>query len=305
MLPVEKKPSYLSFSSLNDFESQPNKFYLQRMAPDPYPREPQSIAAAVGSSFDVMIKNYLLNQNCLESGENKDEIFERILKSAPDGEKYIKEGKSFFDTFFEMSVEAPHRAEAKGAGLKLCTDYINFLKVANIPMNFHSLEIHKNFTLLNEEVPLFMKLDASFKEGGLLLPHDWKVKGYSSQASPPAGYAMLINEKGVQPAHSKYRTDMPFEEIDLPWAGQLATYGWGLGRIPGKPFKACIHALICRATGMRVAIYYGVITSEFQQKLINRYRDAWNSIQSGNFVRSLGNELAIVEMAAMNERWYR
>lgn len=306
MLPVEKRPSYLSPSSLKQIEHEPNKFYLTRMAPDPWPKDPQNIAAAVGSSFDVMIKNYLINKKpgVLDSFPEKEEVFKRLLDGCYDEQDRNKYSEmNFFDAFFEMSVEEQHRNEAKGAGLKICRFYVEILPM--LKTQFADVEIHRNFTLFNQFVPLFMKLDANVKDRNILIPHDWKVMGYSSQASPKPGYAYIVGEDGVlKPPHAKYREDIPFDEIDVDWASQLATYGWGMGKVPGMPFMAQIHAIVLRETGMRIAVYYGEITAEFQKQLIARYKKAWDSINDGSFVRSLGPDRCLVEATAMNERWY-
>lgn len=302
MLPVEKKPSYLSPSSLKMFEHEPNKFYLTRMAPNPMPREPQSMAAAVGSAFDVMIKNYLLNsRKCMHQGApTKEEVHKRVLSGVKADLDRISE-LPFMDAFFELSVEPHCREEAKGAGLKIAKFYVE--QLPKFDLTFMNLEIHREFTLFNQGVPLFMKLDSSVLDKSKEIPFDWKVKGYSSDASPVAGYAMIVGEDGVMKgAHEKF--GLPMDQINEDWAMQLATYGWGLGKIPGEPFMAMIHSPVLRSTGMRIALYYAEITAEFQKKLIERYREAWHSIQSGKFVRSLGPDRGICEIAASTERWF-
>lgn len=323
MLPIAKIPSYLSPSSLNALEVNPNKFYMERMCPTPAAREPQGAAAGVGSAFDVYVKCDLINNRL----HNLDVVFKRLLDDTRDSAKRTKYAEmTFKDAFLEASIEQQpldselaqqatlsHFDNSVQAGLMI----YNLYKKSEIfkDTEYVDVEIHKYFTLLNENVPLFMKLDASvmlnhgslFKKDMRLSPHDWKVMGYGSKdgASPPPGYKSITSESGESKGcHANYAADMAWDTIDPKWATQIATYGWGLGIPPGKPFKSSIDAVIIRPTGIRFARYEAWITAEFQKQLVDRYRQAWYSLQNGSFLNRICSEPKLVEYFATTEKWY-
>lgn len=300
MLSIRKYPAYLSPSSLAAFEKQPNKFYLQRMAPDPWPYDPQGIAAAVGSAFDARIKQHY----CQLLGK-ENEVRDFVIRNS-----YISEEKkralrqaNFYEALCKTNIDTEHYDEAVQVGINL---YQFASKTPFIRRKIEKVEVHRNFTLFGEHnVPLFMKLDAAvMAEDGKLSPTDWKVMGYNSQASPKKGYKEIYDGMTVVDRHKNYREDICFSEIDLSWARQLCIYGWGLGRTIGTPFKAYIDALVIRKTGVRAVHYEAWISSKFQAEVVKSLRKAWKSIRSNEFVLSLGEERCLVEMEARTERWY-
>lgn len=307
MLPVKKHPKYLSPSSLSAIENMPNTFYLQRMAPNPYPYEPQSIPAAVGSAFDSIIKIDIVKK--LGTIEK---IRERLLKDAlifvRDESEFTKadlETMSFEELIFNTSVEKRNREEACEMG-KLLYDKYKYNGYGSL--EFVDVEIHRNFFILESQVPIFMKLDSIVKDWdtGVSCPHDWKVSGYGSAAgiSPKPGYMMLYDKGIPTGGHKEYRKDIPLDEIDKKWATQVCTYGWGIGIVPGTPFPAYIDMLCIRPNNIRVARYRGIITKEFQEETLERYKRAWNSIMSGAFVLSLGESRMMCEYTAQFESWW-
>ena len=278
MLPIAKHPKYLSPSSLSAIEGQPYTFYLQRMAPNPYPYEPQTPAAAVGSAFDSFIKIDIVNKLDI-----KEKIRQRILKDAlifvRDESEFTKddlEAMSFEELIFNTSVEKRNREEAREMG-KLLYDKYKYNGYGSLI--FLDVEIHRNFFLLEGNVPIFMKLDSIVEDWDTKqpCPHDWKTSGYGSASgiSPKPGYMMLF-DKGINVgSHKEYRKDMPLDEIDPKWATQVCTYGWGMGITPGTPFPAYIDMLAIRPNNIRVARYRGIITKEFQLNIYARFRKAW------------------------------
>ena len=316
MLPIAKYPAYLSPSSLMAFEGRPNTFYLQRMAPDPIPYDPQGPAAAVGSAFDAYIKMVWLQEAFGLNSEVYLKHLEVVRQRLFEG-MYSDEQKNKYrtemthDVMFLSSVEEQHRDEAARQGRELCKIYksnVNTLKY------LRDIEIHRRFVLLPESVPLFMKLDATCIDflnekpnPDKVYPFDWKVMGYGSNSgvSPKKGYALLFDNGVLKPGHKDYVYDIPAEQVDSKWAIQLATYGWGLGHPIGEPFPAYIDAIIIRPNKIRVARYRMLISKEFQLDLKDRYVRAWKAIKSGSFIKSLNTtERNLVYMNAQQENWW-
>ena len=300
MLKIIKYPAYLSPSSLGAWEKQPNKFYLQRMAPNPWPFDPQGLAAAVGSAFDARIKQYY----CQLLGK-EDEVKELVIKDSyvSDAEKDVLRQCNFYEALCKTNIDKGHYDEAVQVGQNL---YQFVSRTPFVRRPIEKLEVHYNFILYGLfNVPLFMKLDAAVRdEDGQLCPMDWKVNGYGSQASPKKGFKELYDGMSIVEKHKDYREEMCLSEIDRSWATQMCIYGWGLGRKIGEPFRAYIDNLVIRKTGVRAVHYCNWISSEFQGEVAQRLRVAWEGIKSNSFVQSLGNERVFVEMAAREERWY-
>ena len=285
MIKVERLPSYLSPSALMNYESMINTFYLTRLISEPMEREPQGMAAASGSAFDCLVK--------LKMIEDK---FSHKKKHIPE---------------LKNSVEIPgdaNKEEAFRAGETALKAYTN-CGAFNIN-EFHDIELQLNGSL--EGVPIFGKLDSSVYDlrGDKIkiIPHDWKVQGYTSKSnvSPKKGYYRLWEGIRPKPAHNLYHPEIPFELIDPKWATQVCTYGWLLGYKVGEPFYARIDALLWGSTKIRViAQYRGLISKEFQLDLIHRYKELWRKINDGSILNELASDIEdLVWIASKQERWF-
>lgn len=296
MLEIAKYPAYLSPSSMGMFYKQPNKFYLTRMAPNPFPPEPQGLPAAVGSALDARIKWHYAKMLGKEA-----EVRELAIRDSYNPEAAVMcRGLNFYETLCKINIEPQWYDEAVSAGTML---YQVAMKTPAVRRAVEAIEIHKNFTLFGVvNVPIFMKLDAALAWEGKLIPLDWKVCGYGSQASPKPGYKEIYDGMAAVDRHKNYRPDISWEEIDLSWAEQLCTYGWGLG-LSGA-FPAVIDSLVIRKTGVRVVHYEGWITESFQTSVRERYGKAWAALRDGSYIASLPSERGMVELLMKDERWY-
>ena len=81
MLEINRLPSSLSPTACMQAISQPNTFFLTRLIDPPYEKEPQSLAMAVGSAFDMMIKLHMIEQD----GFEEKEVFLKELKDGIEG----------------------------------------------------------------------------------------------------------------------------------------------------------------------------------------------------------------------------
>lgn len=283
MLEIERLPSYLSPSALMQSKNQPNTFYMTRLINNRMEREPQSLAASVGSAFDYYVKLDLINKF-----PHKAHFMQELKNGIEDNNVEAHQaGKLAFERY---DMGAFKRDE-------IC-----------------DIEVHTNKTV--NGVPLFGKLDATYFDDDFTwdkgCPLDWKVSGYTSKkgVSPYPRYHRIWEDFKPKGAHKLYEKDIPFHLIDETWATQLCTYGWLLGIPLGKPFPARIE-MLCWGRGsqnakMRTAKYRGIITEEFQLGLIAQYESLWNSLLDGSFVLRLesSEEEEFVWQAAINETWF-
>ncbi len=280
MVKIERLPSYLSPSSLMAAEKMPNTFFLSRLISDPLIREPQSLAASVGSSFDYCIKMKLM-----------EEKFKHKKVLLPE----IKRG---IETNIDESFRAGKRA------------YKSYIESAYNEKEYANVELHLNGLL--EGVPLFGKLDATcydLKGDNSIIPLDWKVTGYTSKSttSPPPGYFRLWEGICPKPKHKLYDPEMPIETINESWATQLCTYGWLMNKPFGKPFYARVDVLVWKNGNIRcITQYRGVITESFQNIVVHRYKRLWNLLNTGEFVNLLASRTdeELIWIASKQETWY-
>ena len=317
---LEKLPFYLSPSSLWAIENTPCTFYLERLIQDCYEREPQSPPSAVGSAFDFFIKIHLAKHmssrlnvkgNVLKMEDLRNVLMRGMHSSE---QKALYQGKSVNDILWQTNVQPHMRTEAAGAGKLLFDEYNNAMP-EDWEYRYDDIEIHSNYDLhwKGINIPLLGKADASVKLPSIWkdrvntksVPLDWKVKGYGSQASPTKGY-FDIWDKGEwkHKPHKDYYCNIPMDSIDVNYATQLCTYGWMLGISPGTPFPAYIEQIVIRNNSIRVALYEGIITREFQLNLAERYYQAWTKLRSGRFLQDIPCDVDLVKIIASSEGWW-
>ena len=281
MVKIERLPSYLSPSALMAADKMPNTFFLSRLIADPLVKEPQSLAAAVGSAFDYYIKMKLI-----------EEKFKHKKVLLPE----IKKG---IETNIEESFRAGKRA------------FKSYIESAYNEKEFTNVELHIS-GLLEGGVPLFGKLDATcydLRGDNNTIPFDWKVTGYTAESSisPPPGYFRLWEGIRPKPKHILYDPEMPFETINESWATQLCTYGWLMDKPFGIPFHARVDILVWKNGGIRcITQYRGVLTESFQNIVSYRYKRLWNLLNTGEFINLLASKTDedLIWIAAKQETWY-
>jgi len=283
MLKIEKYIQYLSPSALITAENMPNMFYLNRLIYNKLPKEPQALNAAVGSAFDYYIKSNLM----LSKFQDKKHILPNLKKG----------------------IET-NQDEAFTAGKIALNAYTNVIDLDK----FTNVELHIIRPI--EGIPIMGKADASTNDpldtdtdNINEYPFDWKVMGYTSTTSisPPPKYFRLWENSRPRAAHPRYVKDISILEINNYWATQLTTYGWLLGIPIGKPFPVFIDAIIFHNKFVKsIAQYRGIATSKYQEILVLRYKQVWNSIIDGSFIQRLAStkDEDLVWLAAKEEKWY-
>jgi len=280
LLEIERYPSFLSPSALLMAETSPNKFYINRLSALNIEKEPQTLAAAIGSAFDYYIKEKIIT----------DKLQHKIL--------ILSELKK--------SIEVK---EANNIGKEIFNKYLE-----NVPFDineYQDVEICKHIGLnlmeffnIKSIVPIYMKIDA-IKNNKI---HDWKVSGWTSimGTSPKPGYYCIWDNGRPKSCHENYYENIELQEIDVNWATQLCTYGWYLG-LMGKKFLVTID-LLCfnNRNELRVAKYQAWITPEFQKSVATRYALLWQSILTEKFLDRIvsHNDINLVFIASQNETWW-
>lgn len=309
-----RTPKYLSPTSIDKYESDPEEFYLQYIADERPPRFPQTQPMSVGSAFDAFIKNYY--HDCL-FGKGHDPEFAA-------------------EKIFEDQVEEHNRDWAWWAGLHAFKSYKDSGACADLLLELQRASDTPRFEFTLEKelfgVPLLGKPDVYFlnKEGQPIVL-DWKVNGYCAKAnkSPARGYVMVrdgwLQGKPSRGANSTHKdafvmkqngisinVSFGMELVDKKWAAQLATYAWLMGARVGEQFICAIDQLCCKQDGsapfpcrgkesetvdvrlplIRVAEHRCCISEEYQKGIQDRYINLWGIIHDGEnwFFRDLPKE---------------
>ena len=315
---ANKRPAYISPSSLMASETQPHTFALQRLTTDnPMPREPQGLAAAVGSAFDCYVK-YEVAKRLSEKGDNHLGVLEKRVK------KYIHpsvpamtgmsveelQSLDLMDFLLTTCVEPQHNEVALPKGRTICDIYMRDIYHTT---KYDQVEIDVTKSL--GVVPVMGKLDFTCNLSDPLakligwhnnhpVPADWKIVGGATGKGAMKGKYYNRLDGGVSKgAHKLYRRDILMSEIDNRWATQLGTYGMLLGL--KAPYPVVIECGVVRNTGIRFAKYIGWIDELFENDLLARYRTLWNSIIDGSFVEGLTSPFQnVIFDAARQENWF-
>lgn len=272
-------PRFISPSALNKYQESEEKYYLQYLAENAPPKDPQTQAMSIGSSFDAYVKSYLFS-----------EVMGHVT---PEFE---------LDTIFENQVEEHNRDWAWDAGAYAFKCYSECGALADLLVELENAkhEPRFEFTVQSEVdgVPLLGKLDIWYVDkydNPIIL--DFKVNGFCSNygASPKRGYLRIRGPGNNQNGeHKKAQVSKInnvkvniaefFEAIDKSWAQQLCTYAWLCGAPVGSFFIVAIDQLCCKPSGsgsypsIRVAEHRCQIGSDFQHNTIALYKALWDRI---------------------------
>lgn len=301
--------TYLSPSSLTKFYEDQDKFFIEYLADFKWPRDPQTPAMAVGSSFDAFVKSHLHEQLF---GKAHDPRFE-------------------LQTLFEAQVEAHGRDAAWKAGENVFREYKKSGALTDLMVELTASVTTPRFEfdLLGQiqsrditlgAVPLLGKPDLFYTNSrGARVIHDWKVNGYYSKynVSPAKGYVRL-RELGFNKGPHKDALPMvingvlinagiTLDMVKEDWAQQLAIYMWLCGEEVGsQECFASIDQVVCSNSSVRIekdlrfAEHRSRISKDFQYKVFNKAKEAWSIINSDHFFRGLSKEVSQEKCRTLN-----
>jgi hypothetical protein len=304
----------LSPSSLGVFEKSVDDFYLRYLADERPPREPQTPAMAVGSSFDAHVKSYL---------------HEKLFGAGNDPKYQL-------DALFEAQVEPHCRDQARGHGKYVFEQYKQAGCLADMMIEFGKAQGEPRFefdvqgavsgyregiTSDIAGVVLMGKPDVHYvNSAGVTVILDFKVNGFYSKngASPMAGYvrlrtagrtnhgqhkdALLLMHNGMMINASRF-----LEDGNKDWARQLAIYAWLTGCPVGSDFLVAIDQLSCQPTpgglpSVRIAEHRTRVSAVFQRAVFNRACEIMEIVQSGHVFRDLSPAASAEKCAALDRR---
>lgn len=317
-----RQPTYLSPSSLAKFENYREEFYLNYLCPIKRKRSPQVDFMSVGSAFDAFAKNRI-----------HIDVYGETATEGTDFE---------FGTIFEAQVEPHLRDFARERGQDLfdqyvmCGAYSSLL--ADIMASPYAPEME--FTVQGEvdAVPLLGKPDLRYvTKDGVHIICDWKVNGSTSHigASPFPGYQISRDAYGsnthnkayrqrrlkTDPADKEYKDYKPLilKDVELQdtyledkcdyWADQLAIYSWLLGEPVGsEDFVVRMEQIACRPVTTRnlprakFSTHMNRIGARYQEQLVNRIHECWNTIRSGHIFTNMTREASDARCQALDAR---
>lgn len=279
--------NFLSPTSIKLFKEDRELFYLRYLAETRLPREPQTLAMAIGSAFDAFVKSYL--HGCYYSDDNDDYKLENL---------------------FNKQVEEQNREEAWGLGQHIFEEYMKAGCLADLVIEMDKAVGPPRFEFeIKAEVngvPLLGRPDIFFiSEKGARVVYDWKVNGIvdskgvkkDSATSPMKGYVGLKTKvdgtyfnciykdcvlkkwKGILINEKIY-----LEQVNEDWARQLAIYSWLLGEEIGSEEVIFGIDQVVGGTGMRFATHRLLISPDYQYNLIREIEEIWECIMKGEVV---------------------
>lgn len=289
-------PKYISPSSLALWESNRTEFYTRYLSPVRRPRAPQEDYMAMGSAFDAFVKS--------------------AIHTAVFGVAQTKGSKFEFETLFETQVEPHVRDVCLERSRDLWDQYQGsgsyaFL-LADILASPYAPQMEFTSEAEIQGVPISGKPDLRYiTKNHIHVLGDWKVNGSMSKtgASPVQGYKIARNNydaKKPTEVHPKYKP-LTFKDLEIneaylnefstDWADQLAMYGWTCGEPVGsEEFVIRMEQVACRPVKTRplprakFATHMSRIEGRYQEQLIHRLHDCWNTIQSGHIFTDMSRE---------------
>lgn len=273
----------MSPTSLHRFEGNTSEYYLYYLSDNRPEREPQTRAMAAGSGFDAFLKNHM---------------FEMIYGRGIDARYTL-------DALLETQLESHNRDWGRTAGARIFDFYIKSGALADLMLELGRASTPPRFefdvTSVINGVPILGKPDISFTSSqAMRITLDTKVNGYVSRASPLKGY---VNVRPANRNGSTMHPDVmlgleggihynmvPFEDIKADWADQLCTYAILIGSEIGSTDWMMGIEQIAWGTTPRVASHRGKVGPIYQKGLFDRYKRAWDIINSDWIFRDLSLE---------------
>lgn len=289
---------YLSYSSFQMFEKDPEGFYRKYLSKNRPPREPQNTYMAIGSAFDAFVKA---------------DLHKRFVN---DGDpRYTPEA------LFETQVEPHNRDRAKVDGEELYRRYRKIGAYADLCEDMRECinprfeaEITADISIsrLPGSVVVLGKPDVMYiSRYGARIIHDFKCQGFYSKnpPSPHPGYVKLMPGMNMHKdtmlfKHKGFLTNgaCPIHHHNEDWATQLAFYAWSLGEDVGSDFILSVDQILSNSVKneTRVAKHAGICTDVWQNKLFDRLHRCWSAVKSGHVFLKLPYDESVARCEAID-----
>lgn len=276
---------YLSPTSLEQFETNPTEFVLQRIHKGP--RLKQTVPMAVGSVFDFMIKSHLMEK--FDLGQDDD---------------------------YGVEVKGDDLVEAQRLGTIAFDEYCRSAVYRNLVARLRTakrISMVGDYTGLIGTTPVRGKPDLEVDN----YVYDWKCNGFCSQASPVPGYVghrdymFTPNADGIM-----VNVEQPLFKRQPKWIAQLSTYNLQMLHTP--PFVGLIHQLVKSGKGVvKIVEHAEVIPVEYVESLVDRYAKAWEFVSKGHYftnmtksesdkkVEQLGEASQVFKGTEKKHEWFR
>ncbi len=256
ILPVWKQLTYISPSTFIAWRNCEFKIYLTRLAGLEFMPRVQGLAAAIGSVFDIFVKDYIAKKLNLKSPVLN---LNKALKN---------------------SVVEEHRDEAISIGRNVATIYLKDLKLADEFIGSNEIYLEQELFKQRAGIPILGRIDMIRNN----IPFDWKTRGFTSKngAYPINGYTHKIKFDIKTKTQVKI-TNLDFkptflDEINENWAIGLLFYNWLLDNRPDKPYE--IHEICKHGDYIEFAFHKGFISPQFTKKISDELEVMWDAITS-------------------------
>ncbi len=306
-------PTYLSYSSLSLFESDPPEFYIKYLSENRPARQPQTGPMCVGSAFDAYVKSSL---HGALFGKGVNPIYE-------------------LETLFEDQVDSQNRDFAWPAGAycfkayKKSGSYDELLKLLNQSVEDPRFECKLTGTIGG--APFLGKPDCrfvlDFGSGRISIVLDWKLRGFCGKyaTSPTKGYALCRDGFKGKASRSQNKSHKMYMEYDFrgmkinrdymencarDYADQCSLYGWLLGEPVGGDTIVWIDELVSKPTGdflkgeyptLRIANHRARVKAEYQKQLVDRVTTCWDAITSGHIFIDMTREESDAQIETLGQ----
>jgi hypothetical protein len=307
-LKITKQITKLSPSAFIKSHTCPFQYYLEKLSEIGFPRDKGSLAASVGTWFDVRVKEALI-----AAGIESSLPIEMIRASLDIEDEEIRNKAIMMgDTLFDEYRKAGFLRDTKWKSLER-----------------HSSTAYRGIELTGQlDATVMVVVDSVLTECVL----DFKVSGANSKTgvSPKPGYKKIYgtnifygegptsrSKTGWEGPHKNYNPNIAFHTIDLTWAIQFCWYAWLLDPESAgeKDFFVEVHSPIYTGKGLQVkfVVYQGWCTVAFQRALLKAIDNYIDRIESGVWVNPLKNPhvlkhnpqavFDIISILANNESW--
>lgn len=253
-LPMFRQLSYISPSTFIKTENCSYWLYLARLAGFPYVEQPQSEAAAIGSAFDIFIKDYIARKREMD---------------AP-----------FLDPTYAIKKVKVEGALEKGKEIALA--YIKTPLIKHY-LECKSLRLDQELYCTTSGVPILGQLDAIPDN----VTADWKTRGFMAtrNMSPTPGYIkrwdynIKTDDLVEKPRHDN--AGLPLEQINETWATQMTFYNWLLHNISDRPswnhFIRMEEITRCNDTHWAFCLYETTVSTHFIHKIYKKLIELWEN----------------------------